>query len=307
PRTPPSKPCPPGDIFFSVQTIPPSQGDAKLAALADTAQLARLGLVLLLAVLLATAPAGGWRWGVLLVGASTLLRAAVGPSLLFSPATLYRPVVGVFGTSAGSLLVAGVVVLVAAGALWRRAVKRTWWGMAAAALLILWAPYVVRYFGRGIAPPASGVSLELWVSWQAALAVTAMGFILLAAALLRGTKEPERVSWALPAACAWAALAAIGGLWLWSPHGAWPEWYTFLWLPALVWAILPAPRRWALIGMAVVAGTAAALIAWGAAVEARLSLATRDAQRLGHEIGRASCRERVEVPGGAGALKKRRQ
>src|SRR5439155_263214 len=62
-----------------------------------------------------------------------------------------------------------------------------------------------------------------------------------------------------------------------------PEWYTFLWLPALVWAILPVPRRWALVGMAVVAGTAAALIAWGAAVEGRLALATRDAQRLGHE------------------------
>src|SRR5207244_5443160 len=144
-------------------------------------------------------------------------------------------------------------------------------------------PYVVRYFGRGIAPPTSGVSLELWLSWQAALAVTAMAFILLAAALVRGASEPARASWALPVACAWAALAAIGGLWLWSPPGAWPEWYTFLWLPALVWAILPVPRRWALVGMAVVAGTAAALIAWGAAIEGRLSLATRDAQRLGHE------------------------
>src|SRR6266550_2987089 len=275
--------CASGDTLFSVQTIPPSQGDAKLAALAGTAWLARLGLVLLLAILLAAAPAGGWRWGVLLVGAWTLLRAPVGPALLFSPATFYRPVVGVFGTSAGSLLVAGVVVLVAAGSLWRRGVRRTWWGMAAAAVLILAAPYVVRYFGRGIAPPARGVSLELWVSWQAALAVTAMAFILLAAALVRGTKEPERVAWALPAACAWAALAAIGGLWLWSPHGAWPEWYTFLWIPALVSAILPAPKRWALVGMAVVAGTAAALIAWGAAVEGRLSLATRDALRLGHE------------------------
>src|SRR5882672_7332245 len=283
PRTPPNKPCAPGDTLFSVQTIPPSQGDAKLAALADTAWLARLGLALLLVILLAAASPGGWRWGVLLVAGWTLLRAPVGPAALFSPATFYRPVVGVFGTSAGSLLVAGVVVLVAAGALWRRGVKRTWWGMGAAALLILAAPYVVRYFGRGIAPPANGVSLELWVSWQAALAVTAMAFILLAAALVRGTKEPEHVSWALPAACAWAALAAIGGLRLWSPHGAWPEWYTFLWLPALVWAILPAPRRWALTGMAVVAGTAAALIAWGAAVEGRLSLATRDAQRLGHE------------------------
>ena len=35
--------------------------------------------------------------------------------------------------------------------------------------------------------------------------------------------------------------------------------------------------------MAVVAGTAGALLTWGAAVEGRLALATRDAQRLGRE------------------------
>src|SRR5207249_3700562 len=104
-----------------------------------------------------------------------------------------------------------------------------------------------------------------------------------AAALVRGQNEPERASRALPAACAWGAVAAIGGLWLWSPHGAWPEWYTFLWLPALVGVIFPAPRRWALVGMAVVAGTAGALLAWGAAVEGRLALATRDGQGLGQE------------------------
>src|SRR3989442_7683168 len=39
PRTPPSQACAPGDTLFSVQTIPPSQGDAKLAALADAAWL----------------------------------------------------------------------------------------------------------------------------------------------------------------------------------------------------------------------------------------------------------------------------
>ena len=285
PREPPSSACTAGDTLFSVQTIPPSQGDAKLAALANTAWLARLALVLLLTILLATAPAGAWRWGVLLVAGWTLLRAPVGPAALFSPATFYRPVAGVFGTSAGSLLVIGVLLLVAAGSLWRRGVRRTGAGVVVATLLILAAPYVVRYFGRGIAPPASGVSLGLWLSWQAALAVTAMAFILMAAALVRGSgdAEPQRVSAAVPAACAWGAVAAIGGLWLWSPHGAWPEWYTFLWLPALVGAIMPAPRRWALAGMAVVAGTAAALLTWGAAVEGRLSLATRDAQRLGQE------------------------
>ncbi|MGH7529777.1 MAG: sensor histidine kinase, partial [Gemmatimonadales bacterium] len=150
-------------------------------------------------------------------------------------------------------------------------------------LLVLAAPYLLRYFGRGIAPPAGGVSIALWLSWQAALAVTAMALVLLAAALVRGSAEPDRVPWALPAACVWGAIAAVAGLWLWSPRGAWPEWYTFVWLPALVGVILPAPRRWALAGSAIVAGTAAALITWGAAVEGRLALATRDARRLGTE------------------------
>jgi two-component system nitrogen regulation sensor histidine kinase NtrY len=280
---PPPSGCEQGDTLFSVQTIPPSQGDAKLAALARTAWFARLALGALLVLLLVAAPRGRGRWAVALVGAWTLVRAPMGPAAWFSPATFYRPIAEVIGTSAGSLFVTGVLVLLAAGWLWRRGISRTWWGILAATILILLAPYVVRYFGRGIAPPATGVSLSLWLSWQTALAVTAMAIILLAAALVRGSTEPTRISWALPAACAWGALAAIGGLWLWDPHGAWPEWYTFLWLPALGGVILPAPRRWALVGMAVVAGTAGALLAWGAAVEGRLALASRDAQRLGRE------------------------
>ena len=280
---PPPTGCEHGDTLFSVQTIPPSQGDAKLATLERTAWFARVTLAALLVLLLVTAPPGRGRWAVALVAARTLVRAPMAPAAWFSPATFYRPIAGVIGTSAGSLFVFAVLLLLAAGWLWRRGVPRRWWGIAAATLLILFAPYLVRYFGRGIAPPAAGVSIGLWLSWQTALAVTAMAIILLAAALVRGSKEPVRVSWALPAACAWGALAAIGGLWLWDPHGAWPEWYTFLWLPALAGVILPAPRRWALVGMAVVAGTAGALLAWGAAVEGRLALATRDGQRLGQE------------------------
>src|SRR5207245_9244627 len=93
--------------------------------------------------------------------------------------------------------------------------------------------------------------------------------------------EPVRVPWALPAACVWAALAALPGLVLWNPYGAWPEWYTFVWLPALVGVLVPAPRHWAVLGIATVAGTAAALVTWGAAVEGRLLLAERDAPGLG--------------------------
>src|SRR2546428_4793916 len=108
-----------------------------------------------------------------------------------------------------------------------------------------------------------------------------MAVILAAAALVRGTSEPQRVPWTLPAACVWAAGVALAGLWLWSPYGAWPEWYTFVWLPALIGVLVPAPRRWAVLGIATVAGTAAALVTWGAAVEGRLGLAEPDAHGLG--------------------------
>src|SRR5438067_12119839 len=105
------------------------------------------------------------------------------------------------------------------------------------------------------------------MSWEVAVAMAAMALVLAAAALVRGTVEPQRLPLILPAACVWAGMAALAGLWLWNPYGAWPEWYTFVWLPALVGVLVPAPRPWAVLGIATVAGTAAALVTWGAAAE----------------------------------------
>ncbi|MGH7699678.1 MAG: hypothetical protein ACREMJ_04035, partial [Gemmatimonadales bacterium] len=190
---------------------------------------------------------------------------------------------GVFSASAGSLAALGGLLVVLAGALWRRGIRRRWWHVAVAALLVLAAPYVLRYFGRGIAPPAAGAGLVLWLSWQVALALTSMGLVLLAAALVRGEHEPARVPWPVPAACAWAVVAAVAGLAVWSPAGAWPEWYTFVWLPALAGVLAPAPRGWTLAGTATVAATAAALLTWGAGIEGRIALAQRDALRIGRE------------------------
>ncbi len=277
--------CESSPVLFSVRPVPPSQGDAKLAGLARIAVRAGITLTVALALLLFAAPPGRWRWLVALAAAWTAARGLFGPALfpstLFSPATFYRPMLGEFSDSAGSLLALAVLALLAAGAMWRRGVRRRWWTLLLAGLLLVYAPYLVRYMGRGIAPPATGVSFGLWLSWEAALASASMALVLLAAALVRGPAEPARVPWTIPAACGWAALAGLAGLWLWRPSGAWPEWYTFLWLPALAGVIVPAPRRWALLGIAIVAGTAAALVTWGAAVEGRIALAERDAQRLG--------------------------
>jgi signal transduction histidine kinase len=279
--------CDHGDTLFSVRPVPPTQGDAKLVTLSRIAARASGALAVALALLLVAAPAGRWRWLVMAVAAWTAARAFFGPAVLppalFSPATFYRPLLRDFSASAGALLALASVGLLAAAALWRRGLPRRWWGMLLAGVLLVYAPYLVRYLGRGIAPPATGVSFGLWLSWQAALAAASMTLVLLAAALVRGRDEPARTPWTAAAACGWAALAGVAGLWLWRPSGAWPEWYTFLWLPALAGAVVPAPRRWALLGIATVAGTAAALVTWGAAVEGRLALATRDAQRLGSE------------------------
>src|SRR5205814_1682201 len=202
--------CERGDTLFSVQPVPPSQGDAKLAALRGTTQRGGPALAVALVLLALVAPAGRWRWLVVLAAAWCAARAPLGSSLrtaeLFSPAAFYRPALGVFSASAGSLIAAGVVALCAASALWRRGLARRWW-------------------------PGAG--------------------------------------------------AALAGLWLSSPYWAWPEWYSFVWLPGLVGVLVPAPRRWAVLGIATVAGTAAALVTWGAAVEGRLGLAERDAQGLG--------------------------
>ncbi len=277
--------CEHGDTLFSVQPVAPAQGDAKLAAWRAAALRAVVVLGAALLFLLIAAPAGRWRWLVVLVAAWCAARAPLGlpgrAGEFFSPAVFYRSALGAFSASAGSLAVLGLVALLAASTVWRRGLERRWWHMSGAALLVLAAPYLVRYLGRGIAPPAGGVGFALWMGWEAAVAATAMALILAAAALVRGPEEPARVPWTLPAACVWAALAALAGLWLWNPYGAWPEWYTFVWLPALVGVLVPAPRRWAALGIATVAGTAAALVTWGAVVEGRLRLAERDAQGLG--------------------------
>jgi signal transduction histidine kinase len=276
-----------GDTLFSVVLAPPGQGEAKLAVLRAAGGVVLLCLVAALIAFLATAPAGGWRWAVLV--ATVWMAARAAPSIagplggLFSPATFFRAVLGDFSASAPVLAITAVVVTVAGWRVWRRGLVASAIRIAATALLLLAAPFLVRYLGRGIAPPAGGVGFGLWITWQLAVAAVAMAFAVWAAALVRGREEPTRVPLAIPLAMAWAVVVGLAGLFLWAPADAWPEWYTYLWLPAIVGSVVPAPRRWALLGIAGVAGGAAALVTWGAAVEGRLALARRDIDRLGSE------------------------
>ena len=280
-----------GDTLFAVQPVPPEQD----AAIADQlAQSRRMVFWLTLALLLVGA-AGSVRSGVSVAGAVAgtaaaalfLARApleeAFGPGSLFSAATYYQDVLGPYSASAGKVILTGLVVALGAAALWRVGLRPTWLSRLAALGVTVLAPYLLQDLARGITPPAEGVSLVLWLTWQVTLVLAASALVLFAAALVRGggrTAPSHAGPWPFLASALAVALA-VAGLFLWKPSGAWPQWYPYLWLPALLVAIRPMPFRSAIATVAVVAGSAAALLEWGETTEGRIALASRDLEALG--------------------------
>jgi hypothetical protein len=274
-------------LLFSVQPVPPEQGTAKQRAFAGGSRLAiwmilsSLGLTLSLT----TSPVqrfvvlGGLLW--------LAVRAPVGGALrlqpFFSPATFFRPLLGPLSGSAGALALAGALLTMAGVWLWRRGFPRRWYGVAIGSLLLLVAPYLISSLGRGITPPAGGVSVPLWLGWHLAILLSSTALIVPTAALFRGP-DPEHAPAARIAAGVAIALAATSiGVLVWSPRGGWPDWYTFLWTPALVLVAMSAPRWATISGIALVAGSAAALVTWGAELTGQIQVAERDIARLGDE------------------------
>jgi signal transduction histidine kinase len=274
-------------LLFSVRPVPPEQGTAKQRAFAGGSRLA-IWLILVslgLTLSLTTSPVqrfavlGGLLW--------LAVRAPVGGALrlqpFFSPATFFRPLLGPLSGSAGALALAGALLTIAGVWLWRRGFRRRWYGVALGSLLLLVAPYLISSLGRGITPPAGGVSVPLWLGWHLAIMLSSTALILPTAALFRGS-DPEHAPAARIAAGVAIALAATTiGVLVWSPRGGWPDWYTFLWTPALFLVAMSAPRWATISGIALVAGSAAALVTWGAELTGQIQVAERDIARLGDE------------------------
>jgi signal transduction histidine kinase len=280
-----------GDTLFAVRPVPPGQGAVRQRVLGG-ARRAEAWLVLAtllaaaaaavragLAALATLAPAGA----AVLVLARAPLKETFGPGSVFWPDTYFQGLLGPLSASAGTLLLLGTVLAMVGAAVWRHGLRATWPRRLIAFGIAVLAPYLLQDLARGITPPALGVSAGLWLSWQVALVVAASATVLVAAALVRGEAEPAHAG-------AWPFLAggiavglAVAGLWLWQPEGAWPEWYPYLWVPALVIALRPMPLRGTLATVAVVAGSAAALLTWGATAEGRMDLAARDVEALGDQ------------------------
>ncbi len=277
-----------GDTLFAVQPVPPEQGVARERLLGGARRAVFWGVALLLLV----GAAGGVRLGIgigavvpagaaLVVLARAPLKEAFGPGTPFWPDTYYRPLLGPYSASAGALLLLGTLATLLGCALWRRGFAPTAWSRVAAFLVAVSAPYLLQNLARGITPPAAGVATGMWLTWQIALVLAASAVVLLAAAVVRGREVPARVGPWAAVASAIALAAAVAGLWLWQPVGAWPDWYPYLWVPALLVSLKPMPFRGTIATVAVVAGSAAALLTWGATTEGRISLATRDLEGLG--------------------------
>ena len=274
-------------LLFSAEPIPPEQGAARELVYHRTSQ-AAIWLVLLtfvLALSLATHPLERFLLlGLILwLAARAPVGAALGLGPLFSPATFFRSLLGPLSSSAGVLALSGVLLTMAGVWLWRRKLPRRWYSLLLVVLLLLAAPYLVSDLGRGITPPAGGVSLGLWLTWQLSLLVAASALIVGAAALFRGSGPESQTRWRIVVGVLIAFVATIIGVLVWSPRGGWPDWYTFLWTPALLLVALPAPRWAAISGIALVAGSSAALVTWGAELTGRLQVAQRDVARLGEE------------------------
>ena len=274
-------------LLFSVQPIPPEQGAAKELVLHRTSRTVVWLVLIVFALALSLAAVPVERF--LLLGLVLWLaaRAPIGSALglqpLFSPATFYRPLLGPLSASAGVLALAGIFLTMAGVWLWRRRLPRRWYGVLFGVLLLLASPYLISHFGRGITPPARGVPVGLWLTWQLMLLVAASALIVGAAALFRGDAPESHTRWRVIVGVAIALSAAVIGVLVWSPQGGWPDWYTFLWTPALLLVTLPAPRWVAISGIALVAGSSAALVTWGAELAGRVQVAQRDVARLGEE------------------------
>ncbi len=274
-------------LLFSVRPVPPEQGAAKELAYRRGSLAVTWLLLAVLGLALGAERRPAERVALLAALVWLAVRAPVGQALglqpLFSPATFFRPLLGPLSGSAGVLALASTLLTIGGVWLWRLQLPRRWPGIALGGALLLTSPYLISSLGRGITPPADGVSIGLWLSWQLALMVAAAALIVPTAALFRGTARDRR-RWGHIALGVGIALAAsVIGVAVWSPRGGWPGWYTFLWTPALLLVTLPAPRWATITGIALVAGSASALVTWGAELAGRIQVAQRDVARLGNE------------------------
>jgi len=271
------------DTLFSVEVVPPAQGDLKLELNATGGRLVAFGTLATLVIFALTTPIY-LRWiGALGIGIVLVFTPAgnrIGFGGVFSEATYYLDALGPFTTSAGALFALAGITVLALVRVSRWILPRNWVCMLIAAGLVLTAPFAMASLAKGITPPSSGIGVGLWLVWETTLTVASTAILLAAGILVRGKRDVAAPLWTVWATIGLVMGIAVLGLAIWNPVGGWPVWYAFLWFPAILMALLPGPRLRRVAVIAVVAGAGAALLTWGGVVRGRLLMAERDAERV---------------------------
>jgi hypothetical protein len=270
--------------LFSVEVVPPEQDAALGRARAQGRERVAWAMVLTLGFAIWVVPAGLARLALGLLPIGLAMRAPLG-SLLgvsewFDPTVFHSGFLGPLTASAGPVALSGVALILLGALLWGRPRLRRNPAVVLAGGLLLGAPYVLGGLGRGIVPPAAGVPMRLWLTWHFTLFLAAAGLVTLSVALIRRRDQPQR-GWLAPLLAAGVALsAALVGVLIWQPGTGWPSWFPLLWLPALLLLLPPADRRATIVAIAIVSGSSAALLAWGAEISGRLRAARGDMNAL---------------------------
>jgi signal transduction histidine kinase len=273
-------------LLFSVQLAPPTQTagyeDAYRTAVARLIALAVVALLFALVL----APSGGSRFVLVplpaLVAIRAPLGAAFGDATLFSPRTFFDPLLGPLSESAGPLAFTAMAVVIGVLGWIRRSRRGSWRWLPLSWVLLLAAPFVVSRLGRGVQTPLEGVSLALWLTWQVTIFLVAVALVLAAAALLPERKDGRL--WPSLVGAAIAVGAAVVGLFVWNARYGWEDWYPMLWSVALGFVVWPGRRSATIAGVGIAAGSAAALMVWGAEVESRIASARADVAALGARV-----------------------
>lgn len=270
--------------LFSALLVPPEQSAALARSLALGRERVAWAMVVTLLAALWAVPGGLARLALGLLPIAIAVRAPLGTllgvSAWFDPAVFHSALLGPISGAAGPLALSGVALILLGALLWERPLLRRGLADGLAAGLLLGAPFVLGRLGRGIVPPAAGVPTNLWLIWQFTLFLAVAGLVTLGVALVRRRDQVQRGRLAPLIAVMIALAAAQVGVLIWEPGGGWPDWYPLLWLPALLLLLRPSDRRATIVAIAIVSGSGAALLAWGAEISGRLRAARSDMNAL---------------------------
>ena len=277
------------DTLLVAHTVAPGEAEARFTTLVRVRLLGTIFLAIAFGFFLVAL----WRRQRSLLGRLMPLAVALGllalvplnsfssSGVLFDPTVYYAEVGGPFTASVGALGAAAMIVLLALLLTLRRGLhlRPRWIAIPIVIAILAASPPVLRALGAGVAPPPSGVAVELWLGWEIALFLAAATLFIGLAAVASAGLGPTRFfpPWFAPVLA--TITASIAPLVLHAP-GTWPTWYRVLWMAVIATLALTCAHRRTVLVAGGVAALVATTLTWGAGVRGRATLAERDVAGL---------------------------